>query len=122
VENVYAALDIFLLPSFFEALNNSLLAAMAYEVPSIAFRRGALGEIVEDGTSGLLVEAANLPELTAAIRRVLSDPALAASLGGAGRRRVEQCFSAERMVDGIVRVYEEALALGKANTPVSARR
>ena len=31
VETVYAALDVFLLPSFFEAFNNSLLAAMAYQ-------------------------------------------------------------------------------------------
>ncbi|MGB7468998.1 MAG: glycosyltransferase, partial [Candidatus Acidiferrum sp.] len=53
VESVYAALDIFLLPSFFEALNNSLLAAMAYEIPSIAFNRGALGEIIENEKSGL---------------------------------------------------------------------
>jgi glycosyltransferase involved in cell wall biosynthesis len=110
VENVYAALDIFLLPSFFEALNNSLLAAMAYEIPSIAFRRGALGEIIEDGTSGLLVEAPNLGELSGAIRRLLTDAALARALGGHGRRRVEECFSADRMINGMAKVYEEELS------------
>jgi glycosyltransferase involved in cell wall biosynthesis len=110
VENVYAALDVFLLPSFFEALNNSLLAAMAYQVPSIAFRRGALPEIIEDGASGLLVEAANVAELSAAIRRLLADPSLGRSLGASGRRRVASCFSADRMVDGMVRVYQQSLS------------
>src|SRR5439155_11685016 len=81
VASVYAALDVFLLPSFFEALNNSLLAAMTYDIPSIAFRRGALPEIVEDSASGLLVEAANVGELTAAIRRLLLNPEFARSLG-----------------------------------------
>jgi len=109
VESVYAALDVFLLPSFFEALNNSLLAAMAYEIPSIAFRRGALGEIIEDGKSGLLTSAADTDQLCAAVRTLLRDHAHAKSLGEEGRRRVQECFSAARMVDGIVRVYEEAL-------------
>jgi glycosyltransferase involved in cell wall biosynthesis len=113
VEQVYAALDVFLLPSFFEALNNSLLAAMAYEIPSISFRRGALGEIIEDGKSGLLTSAANTSQLCDAVRRVLRDAEFAKSLGEAGRRRVQNCFSAEHMVDGIVRVYEEVMESGR---------
>jgi len=119
VENVYAAVDVFLLPSFFEALNNSLLAAMTYEIPSIAFRRGALSEIIEDGTSGLLVEAANVAELTSAIRRVLQDRSLAKTLGGNGRHRVETCFSADRMVEGILRVYEQCLSTKAQPVPRS---
>jgi glycosyltransferase involved in cell wall biosynthesis len=110
VETVYAALDIFLLPSFFEALNNSLLAAMAYEIPSIAFNRGALGEIVEHEQSGLLVSGPNVPEITAAVLRILSDANFARMLGEEGRKRVENSFSAERMVEGMVRVYKEVLA------------
>ena len=109
VESVYAALDVFLLPSFFEALNNSLLAAMAYEIPSVAFNRGALGEIIENEKSGLLAPAANLTRLCGAVRKLLSDAALAKRLGEEGRRRVECLFSAEKMVEGIIRVYEEAV-------------
>src|SRR5262249_28337551 len=55
VESVYAALDLFLLPSMFEALSNSLMSAMAYGVPSIAFNSGGPAEIIEHGRSGLLV-------------------------------------------------------------------
>jgi L-malate glycosyltransferase len=110
VESVYAALDVFLLPSLFEALNNSLLAAMAYEIPSIAFNKGALGEIIEDGTSGLLVSGPDVAEISAAVSRILRDQELAISLGRAGRARVEEKFSAERMVNGMIGVYEECLS------------
>jgi glycosyltransferase involved in cell wall biosynthesis len=109
VENVYAALDVFLLPSFFEALNNSLLAAMAYEIPSIAFNKGALGEIIEDGKSGLLVSGPDAAEISVACLRILRDREFAASLGRAGRVRVEQNFSTDKMVLGMIRVYEECL-------------
>ncbi|HYL84168.1 MAG TPA: glycosyltransferase family 4 protein [Candidatus Angelobacter sp.] len=113
VETVYAALDVFLLPSFFEALNNSLLAAMTYEIPSLAFDRGALGEIIEDGQSGLLVSGPNVADISSAAAKILRDRAFSKGLGEAGRRRVEQNFSAERMVEGIVRVYEDVLRRGK---------
>jgi glycosyltransferase involved in cell wall biosynthesis len=106
VENVYAALDVFLLPSFFEALNNSLLAAMAYEIPSITFNRGALGEIVEDGQSGLLVEAANVSALRNATAAILRDPLRARRMAEAGRKRVEEKFSAHKMIEGMLHVYE----------------
>jgi glycosyltransferase involved in cell wall biosynthesis len=106
VESVYAALDVFLLPSFFEALNNSLLASMAYEIPSIAFHRGALGEIIENGKSGLLVEAANVPALQAATATILRNAVYANEIGAAGRRRVAENFSADRMVEGMISVYK----------------
>ena len=109
VESVYAALDVFLLPSFFEALNNSLLAAMAYEIPSIAFNNGALGEVIEHEKSGLLVSGPDVTEICTATRRLLQSRDLGASLAKEGRKRVEQNFSAEQMVDGMIRVYEEVL-------------
>jgi glycosyltransferase involved in cell wall biosynthesis len=110
VQSVYAALDVFLLPSFFEALNNSLLVAMAYEIPSIVFNRGALGEIIEHEKSGLLVSGPAVTEICCAITRVLRNADYARKLGQEGRKHVEENFSAERMVDGIIRIYEEAVA------------
>jgi len=111
VESVYAALDVFLLPSFFEALNNSLLAAMTYEIPSIAFSRGALTEIIEEGKSGLFVSGPEVGEISAAVKRILSDPRFARSLGQAARVRVAENFTAEHMVNHTLRIYEELLGI-----------
>jgi L-malate glycosyltransferase len=110
VDAVYAALDVFLLPSFFEALNNSLLAAMAYEIPSIAFNRGALGEIIEHEKSGLLVSGPDVGEIRSDTRRILQEKNFASNIGKESRKRVEQNFSADHMVDGMIRVYEEVLS------------
>jgi glycosyltransferase involved in cell wall biosynthesis len=107
VESVYAALDVFLLPSFFEALNNSLLAAMAYEIPSVAFNKGALGEIIEDEKSGLQVSGPDVEEINSATARILRDQTLAKKLGEEGRKRVQENFSAKKMVEGMIGVYEE---------------
>jgi glycosyltransferase involved in cell wall biosynthesis len=109
VESVYAALDVFLLPSFFEAFNNSLLAAMAYEIPSIAFAKGALTEIMEEGKSGLFVSGPDVNGIAFAVKRILSDPQFARSLGQAAHERVANNFTAEQMVDGTLKVYEELL-------------
>lgn len=112
VESVYAALDVFLLPSFFEAFNNSLLAAMTYEIPSIAFSRGALTEIIEEGKSGLFVSGPDVAEISSAVKRLLHDPAFAHALGRAARVRVEENFDVDHMVEGTLRVYEEVLGTG----------
>lgn len=114
VETVYAALDVFLLPSFFEALNNSLLLAMAYEIPSIAFHRGALGEIIEHENSGLLVSGPEVEEIRSAAARLLRDREYARKLGKAARGRVMERFSTDGMVEGTLRVYEEALRAKKS--------
>jgi L-malate glycosyltransferase len=111
VESVYAALDVFLLPSFFEAFNNSLLAAMAYEIPSIAFSRGALTEIIEDGKSGLFVSGPDVGEISSAVKRILRDPQVARALGQAARLRVAENFTADHMVEGTLKVYEELLGI-----------
>jgi glycosyltransferase involved in cell wall biosynthesis len=109
VETVYAALDVFLLPSFFEALNNSLLAAMAHGIPSIAFRRGALAEIIEDGKSGITVSGPDVAEINQAVARILSDKDFARALGEAGRLRVAENFSVDRMVESTLAAYDQLL-------------
>lgn len=109
IEAVYAALDIFVLPSLFEALNNSLMAAMASEVPSIAFNHGGPAEIIEQEVSGLLVASKDTEGLAAAIRGFLCNPAFAKEIAHAGRKRIQELFPAERMVDETLRAYHAAI-------------
>jgi glycosyltransferase involved in cell wall biosynthesis len=108
VGQVYAALDAFAFPSEFEGLGTALQAAMAAGLPCISTRRGALGEVVEDQRTALVVEP-NGRECASAMLRLIEDDELRGSLGIAGRREVEQKFSAERMVENTIRVYKEAL-------------
>jgi glycosyltransferase involved in cell wall biosynthesis len=107
IESVYLALDIFVFPALFEGLGTSLLAAMAHGVPSVTYFGCALGEIVQNGISGLQVEPQNPATLAAAIRGLLGDNDLAARVGAAGRKRISAVFSAEQMVEQTVRLYRK---------------
>lgn len=109
VAKVYDALDAYVFPSEFEGLGTALQAAMAWGLPSISTSRGALAEVVDHERAALVVEP-NGKEFAAAMLRVMTDLGLREKLGEAGRREVLERFSAERMVDSTIRVYEDVLA------------
>lgn len=108
VATVYDALDAFAFPSEFEGLGTALQAAMAAGLPSISTSRGALAEVVDRDRTALVVEP-NGKEFAVAMLRLMTDAALRRKLSEAGRREVQERFSAERMVDGTIQVYEDVL-------------
>lgn len=108
VAQVYDALDAFVFPSEFEGLGTALQAAMAAGLPSISTNRGALAEVVDHERTALVCEPDG-KQFAAAMLRVLDDSKLRQSLGSAGRLEIEQRFSAARMVENTIRVYEEVL-------------
>jgi glycosyltransferase involved in cell wall biosynthesis len=105
VAQVYAALDIFVFPSFAEPLGSSLLAAMGYGLPCVAVAAGAVPEIIQSEKNGLLITNPDPQAFGAAVLRLLDDSALAERLGDAGRHTVELQFSADRMVQHTLDLY-----------------
>jgi glycosyltransferase involved in cell wall biosynthesis len=103
---------LFVLPSRSESLGIAVIEALACGKPVVATAVGGIPEIIEDGTSGILVEPEDARALAVAIRRLLGDPALRERLGRAGRRRVKDAFRWQRMAEGYVRAYEELLDRG----------
>jgi glycosyltransferase involved in cell wall biosynthesis len=108
VAQVYQALDAFVFPSEFEGLGTALQAAMAFGLPCISTRRGALAEVVDPKRTALVVEP-DEKDFAAAMLRLLSDANLCKNLGDSGRREVIERFSADRMVENTLRVYEDVL-------------
>lgn len=78
--------------------------------PVIASRSGALGEIVNDGQTGLLFERLNAAELAWDIRRLSADDALRTRLAEAGHRRVQAEYSLDRHLHGLEAAYAEVVA------------
>jgi len=110
VERVYRALDVFLFPSLAEPLGSSLLAAMAHGLPVVAVDSGAVPEVVDNKRTGLLVPTPEAEGLASAAIELLHNPARAAALGAAARATVLERFTADRMVENTVRLYEELTA------------
>jgi glycosyltransferase involved in cell wall biosynthesis len=95
--------------SLAEAISNSIVEAMAAGVPVVATRVGGTPEAVLDGETGLLVRPRDSSALASAIGRLLDDGELAGRLGRAGRKRIEERFSTERMVRATESVYLELI-------------
>lgn len=113
IETIFAAMDIFAFPSHAEPLGSALLAAMAHGVPCVALARGGVPEIIEDAKNGLLVASLEPDAFAAAIARLRSDPDCARRIGEAGREKIVGRFSADRMVEETLWLYER-LAREKA--------
>lgn len=92
VTRYYSAADVFVAPSLADNLPYTVLEAMACEVPVVASRVGGIPEEVEDRRSGRLVSPGSWEELGQSLVEILEDPAQAAAMGQAARKRVETLF------------------------------
>lgn len=104
-----AAADVFVLPSLHEGLPTSAMEAMAVGLPVVASRVGGIPELVVDAETGLLVDPDDPRSLAAALAGLLSGHSLASRFGSAGRKRIVEHFSLERMVRDQEECYREVL-------------
>lgn len=100
-----AAADVLVAASLTEAFGMPLVEAMAAGLPVVAAEAGAMGEIVRDGLTGLLVPRDDATALAEAIGRLLTDDGLRARLGAAGRKRAEECYSWDTVAEGVLAAY-----------------
>jgi glycosyltransferase involved in cell wall biosynthesis len=93
-------------PSYAEAFAVAPLEAMACGCPTIFSQRGSGPELLTHEREGLLVDPDKPEEIAASILRVLQNPAFARQLGEAGRTRIHDAFSIDRLVAQNVSFYE----------------
>lgn len=92
--------DVLMVPTVAqEALGRTAVEAMAAGKPVIASRLGGLPYTVIDGETGLLCAPGNVADLARKIEMLLNDPELRQRLGMAGRKRFEEHFSWEVIID-----------------------
>jgi starch synthase len=116
VVQLFAGARVFVCPSVYEPLGIVNLEAMACEVPVVASDVGGIPEVVDDGTTGVLVhydESAPTrfeSDFAVAVNRVLADPATATEMGRLGRERVVRHFGWDAIARATIDVYREAIA------------
>jgi glycosyltransferase involved in cell wall biosynthesis len=105
------------LPSRSEALSNTLLESMAAGAAVVATRVGGNPEVVEDGVTGILVPPREPEALAAAIARLIDTPSLAQAMGRAGRHRVAEHFTLDRVANETESLYLRLLLGARHRIP-----
>jgi glycosyltransferase involved in cell wall biosynthesis len=121
VLSIIAAADIFVLPSKAEPFGLAILEAMSLGKPVVATAAGGPLEIVVDGATGLLVPPNNPAALAGALQTLTADSATRSTLGCKGLQRFRECFTADRMCDEIINVYQRVLGIGADKPSVTVK-
>lgn len=109
IADLYRKADVFVMPSRHETWGDVLLEAMAFELPCIGAQGQAMGEIIEHGRTGFLNEPENVDGLCHYLGRLFEDPKLRQQMGNAGREKVVQEYTWERVVDRLVPIIETVI-------------
>jgi glycosyltransferase involved in cell wall biosynthesis len=108
IADLQAAADIFVMPSLWEGLPLAMLEAMLAGNAIIASDTSGIPEAVNTGREGLLVPPGEDAALAGALERLMTDPALRASLGQAARFRGMAEFTVDAMADRYEALYRHA--------------
>ncbi|KRB15561.1 glycosyltransferase family 4 protein [Achromobacter sp. Root170] len=112
VPNLLAGFDLFALATQQEASGTVFVEAQASGLPVIGTNVGGVSEMFRDGVTGFLVPPKDPAALTAALARLIDDPALRRAMGEAGRKMVweEGVFSPARLAETTEAIYLRWLA------------
>ena len=106
---ILSGAHLFVLPSLHESAPNALIEAMEIGLPCIASDVGGVSDLIEDRESGMLVPAADPEALARAIHHVLTDGALAKTLGEQAQAKIRRLFDNDQSIQQLEAVYRNVL-------------
>lgn len=109
MQEIMCSADLFLLNSTLEGMPLVLLEAMSCGLPVITTPAGGIPELVRPGTDGVVTKGFDQEEYAQVIIEMLENDEKRKKFGEAGRKRVEESFSAERVVNMYEKVFESVL-------------
>jgi len=109
-KEIMKEIDILVVPSIKpEGFGRVIVEGMVSGIPVIATNIGATCEIIKDNITGFLVEPQNSYEISEKIKKIISDIELYKKISLNAQKYAIEKFSLEKMVEGILNVYEEIL-------------
>jgi glycosyltransferase involved in cell wall biosynthesis len=115
--------EIAVVPSLYEGFSIPAVEAMACATPLIATTGGALPEVAgTDGKTAILVQPGDPAELADALGALFDDDARRASVGAAGRQRVETSYTWRAVAEAMVEVYRGAIEQNERAKSDAARK
>jgi glycosyltransferase involved in cell wall biosynthesis len=112
LQAAYAATDVFATPSIcFDTFGLVNLEAMEHGKPVVATSFGGSAEVVRDGATGFVENPFDLEAFSARVATLLRDPLLRARMGAAGRERLLERFTIDRLTAEYLEEYGTAMSL-----------
>jgi UDP-glucose:(heptosyl)LPS alpha-1,3-glucosyltransferase len=109
IERIYAAADVLLFPTVYDAFGMVITEAMAMGLPVITSRAAGAAELIEHERDGLLVDGAGDPQkLSLALRRLAVDPRLRENLAARARQTIE-AYTWDRVAEETMKIYRRVL-------------
>jgi len=106
---IYAAADVLVQPSRAENQSLVILEAMSCGTPVVAFDVGGNAEITLKGPGGIIAPPEDAEQMSAAIERILDDPAVARPLADAARTSVVENYSLDLHVQRYISLFQEKI-------------
>lgn len=106
---LYAAADVFVLPSLQENLPNTIMEAMACGTPSVAFDVGGISDLIAHKITGYLARPLEVEDLANGIEWVLADERRRQTLSKEARKKVEREFDMNHVAKRYLDLYTEVL-------------
>lgn len=102
--------DVYCLPSYAENLPVSVLEAMAARLPVVGTPVAGTPEEIIEGETGFMIQPGDRDAIADRLIRLLTDPALRANMGAAGRSRVEKHFENEVVTARLIELWRKAIS------------
>jgi len=109
IAGVMQAIDVLLLPSFWEGFGIVLIEAMAAGKPAISTDTSSMPEIIVDGQTGYVVPPGDAEALAERAIKLLRDPSLREKFGQASRQRVLEKFTHQRMIEEVENLFQREI-------------
>ncbi len=107
LRQLYAAADLFIIPSREDNLPNTVLESMACGTPVIGFNIGGIPDMVIDGQTGLIAKPENSDDLALRIMEALNNDRLREEMGEKARNAVLSKYSLEIQAESYIQIYKE---------------
>ncbi len=121
VPDLLSAMDFFAISSHSEGLPINMLEAMAAGIPVVATRVGAIGDVLEHGRTGRLVDADDVEGLIRELRHLVEAPTEARKQAEAAQQVLIERFSARTNAERLEHIYS-SLASGTSESKMDASR
>ncbi len=120
VSDLFQAADVFLMPSVVhssgdrDGIPTVIMEALLHRVPVIATDVSGIGELIEDGVTGLLIQEKRPLAISQAVQRMIHDRPEALEMAERGRSRVMEQFNPDINHKRVFELYEAMFAKGQA--------